>query len=360
MGLFIKWDITYRCNLMCGHCINGNYLNNHAEDISYEDVIKIVDKIHHHIPIDKIQFLGGEPLVRKDFLDILNYLNGEGIGFGFNTNGLNLKPDTLNKIGEMKYFDNIVISLEGPDAKTNDSIRGKNVFHVIMEKVKLLRKFKEEHPKSAFRILINTVITSQNYQCLTDILTLCEKERVDEINLLEYIEEGNGVGKQLSLNRQQLLTAIESVAKFYTYQEKKLRIVPKFVRPLAVDYVKECLGLNFPTIVHGCGAGSSFIFLDNKGFIYPCDRQRNYTNDRGEILKDDFWNIWDSKLFSKPFEKYMSDDIYQNLEPCKSCKYLKNECFPCYLHIDSSTNTQMDQCVLFSNRISEVKKRVIC
>ena len=44
MGLSIKWDITYRCNLKCDHCINGEYLSDSEDEISYEGIRNIVDK----------------------------------------------------------------------------------------------------------------------------------------------------------------------------------------------------------------------------------------------------------------------------------------------------------------------------
>lgn len=58
----IKWDITYKCNLMCNHCLNGNYLNNKETEIVYMDMVRIIDEINNNIPVKYIHFLGGEPL----------------------------------------------------------------------------------------------------------------------------------------------------------------------------------------------------------------------------------------------------------------------------------------------------------
>ena len=270
MGLSIKWDITYKCNLMCDHCINGNYLDNSCKEIDYTEITQIIDRINNNIVIDYIHFLGGEPLTRDDFVDILLYLEEKNIKFGFNTNGLLFNEDTLKKIGHLKNFQTVIISLEGPNAEVNDAIRGKNVFKVLFDRMQLVKEYKRENPSSSFRLCVNTVVTSQNYKYIPDIIKLCEQEETSELNLLEFIEDGNGVGKKLSLDSSQFLEAVKLVAEYYSSSNSKMKIVPRFARPIAKKYAKECLGLEFPDIVHACGAGATTLFIDNQGYIYPC------------------------------------------------------------------------------------------
>ena len=43
--LSIKWDITYKCNLMCGHCINGDYLSKNDKELNLQDMIDVIEKI---------------------------------------------------------------------------------------------------------------------------------------------------------------------------------------------------------------------------------------------------------------------------------------------------------------------------
>ena len=289
MGLSIKWDITYKCNLLCNHCINGNYLNNSGDEIGYDEITKIIDEISECIPIDYIHFLGGEPLTRKDFIDILCYLEKKNIRYGFNSNGLLLNMNVLEQIGHLKCFDSVVVSLEGPNAKINDMIRGKNVFNILIDRMRTIKKFKEANPDSSFKLCVNTVVTALNYECISDIIKLCEFENVDELSLLEFIEDGNGIGKNFSLQPYQFLYVVKSVAENYTNSCSKLKIVPKFARPLAKEYARDCLGLDFPNIEHGCGAGATTLFLDNCGFVYPCDRERKFNNNKYKLKGNDFW-----------------------------------------------------------------------
>lgn len=355
MGLSLKWDITYRCNLMCNHCINGNYLSNSGEEVSYGEITKIIDEISACIPIDYIHFLGGEPLTRKDFIDILYYLETKGIKYGFNSNGLLLNKSVFEKIGHLKTFDSIVVSLEGPTPEINDKIRGKNVFNILLDRIRMINSYRKDNRESGFKLCVNTVVTSANCEYISDIVDLCEKENVDELSLLEFIEEGNGKGQNLSLSSEQFFDVIKLVAEKYTYDRRKMRIIPKFARPLAKDYARECLKLEFPDIVHGCGAGATSLFLDNCGFVYPCDRGRNFNVHGYKLKGGDFWKMWNTDSFSKPFSVYFGDTIYKNVVPCNRCEYLCEECFPCYLGVKEDVKSEMQMCRMMKEKIMEIK-----
>lgn len=124
---------------------------------------------------------------------------------------------------------------------------------------------------------------------------------------------------------------------------------------MAIDYAREVLGLQFPEIIHGCGAGTSTIFLDNHGRVYSCDRVRNYIVKEHSMLNEDFKDIWKSEEFAKPFSVYYGDEIYKNLEPYNKCKYLYNECFPCYLTVNGAKSV-MRECNFFEEEMRKSNK----
>lgn len=356
MSLWLKWDITYKCNLMCEHCINGDYLDNSNSEINLEEFIHIIENIDEKIPIDGISFLGGEPIVHKDFIDILRYLNKKQIHFGFNSNGLLLNERNLNEVLCLEFLDNIVLSLEGPDPLTNDQIRGKKVFNTIISRIKSIHKYKQIHKECKTKITINFVATSHNFNKIDEMIDLCINHNIDSLNILEFIEEGNGVGKGLSTSIEQNFIIINTIANRYSSIKDKLEITPKFVRPLAIDYVNKVLHKEFPTVNHGCGAGASFAFLDNKGNIYPCDRERNLDLSlRGKysLLDNTFESIWLNEKFVTPFSKYYSDSFYERIKPCNQCKYLKKECYPCHLLINPNIDTEMTMCRMFKEELDK-------
>lgn len=354
MGLHIKWDITYRCNLMCEHCINGEYLDNNGSELTLDDIIKIIRKIHYNNTIDRIHFLGGEPLVRKDFIEILQVLDEMGIAFGFNSNGLLLNEGNLNKICSFSRLDSIILSMEGATEESNDAIRGKRVFGIILKRLAALKSIKENNPETQFKVGVNTVLMKNNHEEIIDIITLYERYSVDFLTLLGFINEGNGEGSNLDITRKQLIDTIELVAKYHSNPNRRLDIIPKFARPMAIDYARECLGLSFPEIEHQCGAGATNVFLDNRGNIYACDRERSHTDYNYDMKIHNYWDVWESTDFHTPFSRYFNPDVYKDLDPCNECKYLMQSCFPCHLLIESGKKAQMGQCAFMRDRIQEV------
>lgn len=350
----IKWDVTYKCNLMCGHCINGNYLTNKDNEIVYEDMVKVINKINDNIPVGYIHFLGGEPLTHPDILPFFKYLETQGIQFGFNTNGLLLNEKNFEYLASLNCLTNIVVSLEGPTAEVNDAIRGRNIFNVIMKRIRMISAYKRENPDCKIKIVVNTVVTSMNYGTIGDIIDLCVREDVDSLQLLEFIEDGNGVGKNYSLTDEMFMEAITTVAKRFTLGCDGLEIVPKFCRPLVKDYIEKCLHLKFPLVIHGCGAGATTLFLDNKGNVYPCDRSRKYCNRQYSLLDEDFFSVWESEDFKLPFSRYYGDELYRTLIPCNGCKYLGDVCFPCHLSREADVDAVMHNCNLLDNMMKEV------
>ena len=66
---------------------------------------------------------GGEPTIRPDFYDVVDYAVSQGVGVKFSTNGYSITPDRARQLAGSDYVD-VQISIDGADAATNDPIRG--------------------------------------------------------------------------------------------------------------------------------------------------------------------------------------------------------------------------------------------
>lgn len=341
MGLNIKWDITYKCNLNCEHCINGDLLNQNENEINLTDVKSIIEKIGSS-SIDYIHLLGGEPTARKDIVEIGEFFNKENIKFGFNTNGLNIMTEKISPILLNHSLHNIIFSIEGPNQEINDRIRGKNVFDIVTKNIKNTVKLKNENNLNNCKISINTVVSKDNYDYIIDMIDFCIDLGVDELNLLQIIPDGNAKDKDILLSDDEELNLVKLIAIKYESVKDKLIINPKFTMPIAVDYCREVLGLDYPEWVHSCGAGSEFMFLDNKGNLSPCDRFKDISD--SNLLSKDFYTIWERPDFSKPFEMTEGHEFYKNLNPCSNCHHLRTNCYPCVALIENESKNNITVC----------------
>lgn len=72
----ILWEITPRCNMNCKHCLfflgNGK---NKKDEITTDQAYKIIDNIKKDKSIKAIWLSGGEPLLRKDIVQICKYIS---------------------------------------------------------------------------------------------------------------------------------------------------------------------------------------------------------------------------------------------------------------------------------------------
>ena len=117
----LTWELTYACNLQCVHCLSSSGQRDERE-LSTEEAKKILDDLRD-LQVFYINIGGGEPMVRRDFFELLEYSVANGIGVKFSTNGAFIDEEKARRLAAMDYLD-IQISLYGVDAVTNDAIRG--------------------------------------------------------------------------------------------------------------------------------------------------------------------------------------------------------------------------------------------
>jgi len=117
----LTWELTYACNLQCVHCLSSSGQRDPRE-LTTAEAKHVLDELRD-LQVFYINIGGGEPMVRRDFFDVVEHSIGNGIGVKFSTNGAFIKPDTAARLTAMDYLD-IQISLDGLDAPTNDAVRG--------------------------------------------------------------------------------------------------------------------------------------------------------------------------------------------------------------------------------------------
>ena len=92
-------EITTRCNERCIHC--GSRCGDiQSEELTFEQYKDFLDKIKRDFGIHDIYLCitGGEPLLRKDFFDILGYAHSLGFRWGMTSNGTLIDNDVAARL----------------------------------------------------------------------------------------------------------------------------------------------------------------------------------------------------------------------------------------------------------------------
>jgi [mycofactocin precursor peptide]-tyrosine decarboxylase / 3-amino-5-[(4-hydroxyphenyl)methyl]-4,4-dimethylpyrrolidin-2-one synthase len=117
----LTWELTYACNLACVHCLSSSGRRD-PHELTTAEAIALVDELRH-LRVFYVNIGGGEPMIRNDFFQLVDYATSHRIGVKFSTNGTFIDDAAAARLASMDYLD-IQVSLDGIDAATNDAVRG--------------------------------------------------------------------------------------------------------------------------------------------------------------------------------------------------------------------------------------------
>ena len=78
---YLRISVTDRCNLRCNYCMpkDGVFLQPHDKILTFEEIVRLV-RIFSSLGVSKVRLTGGEPLLRKGIINLLEQINRiEGI-----------------------------------------------------------------------------------------------------------------------------------------------------------------------------------------------------------------------------------------------------------------------------------------
>ena len=137
---YFRISITDVCNFKCGYCLPNGYQKseNKKEFLNLEE-IKRIGKALSELGVCKIRLTGGEPTVRKDFVEIIKNLKSlPGINkVVFTTNGYNLKNIAKSVVNAK--IDGINVSIDSLDRGKFKFITGKDKLEDILIGLKALQ-----------------------------------------------------------------------------------------------------------------------------------------------------------------------------------------------------------------------------
>jgi mycofactocin biosynthetic radical S-adenosylmethionine protein MftC len=117
----LTWELTYACNLSCVHCLSSSGRRDPRE-LSTAECKAVIDELER-MQVFYVNIGGGEPTVRPDFWELVDYATEHHVGVKFSTNGVKITPAVATRLAGSDYVD-VQISLDGATAEINDAVRG--------------------------------------------------------------------------------------------------------------------------------------------------------------------------------------------------------------------------------------------
>lgn len=352
------WDITGTCNLRCKHCYQFDrydYVKRgpYQHDLSTTEAKTVLARLVE-AKITHIHFLGGEPLLRSDMLEIIEDAKAHGIYVSINTNGLPLTPRKVEQLRDAGV-DQIMVSLDGATAATNDAIRGHGTFKIAWRNIQAALTLTCQ---SSMTVGIAFTATSANSHEIPQLFKLVLGHGIESIHIVLVHEAGNFIRNKELLGNDELflISCIEEGLRTYGAQllgRTRIRIDLR-LWPIEVLNRKYGNVLEPDPVGIKCQGGKKFIVIQADGRLGPCNAaldptfsppfvQRGHLSAQPEYvhLLDSF--TLDKSKTLKEFYRFQRDpDTFANLRPCDHCR-LFEQCQPC--PIESATERVVHQCL---------------
>lgn len=294
----IQWEITKKCNLSCVHCI-ANALITKTEE-PYDDIKMIADKLLVLKP-SSITITGGEPMILKYFWKISEYIRKKYSGkLILMTNGTMINRENASVIADI--YDEVDVSIDGVDEDSCSIIRGKGVFHKVIEGVQLLKE------SGVKKVSLSMVLTNENQKYKEKFYSLCNELGV-EAQVRIFAPIGRGAD-----HSDWYISSCEDISE-----------------DLISEECKKSFRENQPKVKMGaCEAEYGSFTIDEKGNIGLCAPFQELIQSVGNI-KD----IEDIRNYIR-LEKYKETKAYkifeqflpENKEECKNCN-VRYFCWSC-------------------------------
>ena len=118
----VVFALTYKCQCRCVHCSVADY-GDCGPELGTSEAMRVIDEIAAWGPV-KITFFGGEPLVRRDLVDLAAHAASRGLRTSLDTTGLLLAAGMAARLREAG-IGNVNVSLDSADSAVHDSLRAK-------------------------------------------------------------------------------------------------------------------------------------------------------------------------------------------------------------------------------------------
>lgn len=145
------WECTLTCNAKCKHCGSSAEKKKYDGELTTEEIKAALKQVADDMDATKIliNVTGGEPLVRKDLCEVMEYATNElGFRWGMTTNGILLNDENIEKLKKAN-METISISIDGLE-QTHDSFRGvPSSYKKIISNIKKLLNFIKEKRKNS-------------------------------------------------------------------------------------------------------------------------------------------------------------------------------------------------------------------
>jgi radical SAM protein with 4Fe4S-binding SPASM domain len=292
--------LTFKCQNNCIHCYAGG--PHETAELNTSQWKEVIDRLSQ-IGIFILTFTGGEPTLREDLPELLQYAQNKGMVTGLITNGRKLKDKEYVKTLEKAGLDFAQVTLESHKPKTHDLMTAaEGSWKETVTGIK-------NAAQSQIYVTTNTTLSKYNAPEFLRTIDYIKDLGVAAFgcNSLIYSGKANAISQEFALTIEALKELLPKI------RDKAQQLNLKFLWYTPTQYCRfdpVQLGLG----VKSCTAAMINMCVGPNGDVYPC---QSYFESLGNILVDEWGKIWNHPLAVKIRNR-------EYVEPkCKDCPQLQ-------------------------------------
>lgn len=305
--------LTKRCNLRCKHCYaNGG--ENCTKELSLADVRCILDQLAE-LSVSEVFFTGGEPFIRKDIVDILEYADRLNFNILISTNGHFITPELVQKIRNIP-FKMFQVSVDGGRSQHIEN-RGERSWMDAEKAINTIVGAGISNPTIGSVLLKD----SSEYGSMIDY---CADKHVPLFAMMLLIESGRAKnmsgpsGKELQGILEQLFHSYgdkEGTVEFSSNTTLPPALLPKSMRDQEVHKKFACC--SFPYILG----------IEANGDVAPCDGFFAFPEMIvGNIYERPLKEIWENSSILRDIRQINYQDLKGVCARCIYAEYCGGGC----------------------------------
>jgi PqqA peptide cyclase len=291
-------ELTHRCGLSCPYCSNPLELDRRSAELTGDDWKRVIDEAAT-MGVLQIYFSGGEPMLRKEIVELVAHSAQAGLYTNLITSGVGYKPDALNAVADAG-LDHIQLSVQGIEDNAADRVAG------LAGAAAAKRRIVEEIQRIGLRLTVNAVIHRENVQQIPALVRLAEDWGAARIEIAHVQYYGWAIPNRKSLmpTRIQVEQAMADVAAERARTEGRL-VIDCVLPDYYAKFPKPCMG----------GWAAQLMNITPSGRALPCHAAESIPTLAFDSVRDkSLADIWYN---GAAFNAFRGTDWMQ--EPCRSC-----------------------------------------
>lgn len=200
----VVWNITRTCNLKCVHCYSDSEAKAYEGELDVGEVRAVLGDLAA-FKVPAVLFSGGEPLIRPDIFELIEYARGRGLHVVLSTNGTLITPEIARRLVDLKLA-YVGISLDSATPEVHDAFRGTP--GAFARTMKGFRNCVEAGQKVGLRL----TLSRPTFENLDGVFDFIEREGINRACFYHLVPTGRGKGV-LDLTRPESRRAMDTILR---------------------------------------------------------------------------------------------------------------------------------------------------